>query len=512
MNIALACTTANEERLYNLKQWLGLKTYADVYRLALAASFSQPDAAELVPEGSIESGKQVIKDSTLFGEDQKIYLGVLKMLHGLDEHTSVETITRYLRLHLNHGLELLHATLKNEPEAYDQLLYLLNEQNVYLPANGASSPTILIVPDLNLRACTIPLRLRIGQHEGQPLYFAYNNRNIYPNQHMAIVGKSGSGKTYFAYSLLSQIYRQSQQQVHFLFIDYKGLTANQLNSDQQRFQQQTNFQLIDFITEPFPINPIRTVRNASPKVEENNIRNFADILTDLSNLGEVQRNTLIDVLKRQLASVKDRLPTFESLADEVKSADRKVDKLTTVLDNLRGKFEDRQEFEKLLQTNTYLSVGGGLSDDARVGAVVLVLNLLFNQFCRLPDAEATDECAGVRYVILVDEAHVVFKNPKALGILDDMLRTLRSRGVGLILSSQTLGEFTRENLGANIATSFLFDNGSVKEQVAAKFLSLGSSQASQFRQDVYSLEKYCFITNLQELGGYALVHSQGLEI
>ncbi len=501
MNISLACSTANNDRVHSLKRWLGLNTTAEVYRLALAASFSLPDAHELNYRytGPTDAGGLVVKENTLFGEDEKIYLGVLRMLHSLEEGTPVDKITEYLRIHLNRGLEHLASTLRGESDAYDQLLYLINEQRIYLPEGEGTEPPL--IPDLNLPACKQAIRLTIGSREGQPVHFT-PNAEAYDNQHMAIVGRSGSGKTYFAYSLLSQLYRQSQQQVRFLFIDYKGLPEGQLNPDQERFKQETDFQIVDLVNTPFPFNPLRSVRNANPRRQFNQIGSFADALTEIVGLGQVQRSTLIDVIKEQLEASSTHLPTIESLYEGIKNSGRKPDKLTGLLEGLRGLFEDRIEFEEFLRRNTYLSVDASLSDDARIGAVVLVLNLILSQLSRLSDAERIDGYAGLRYFVLIDEAHVVFKQPKARRILDELLRLIRSKGVGIILSTQTLGEFIKDNLSANIATTFLFDSGSVQPAYAADFLRLKDSHRSTFSTDLQNPRKYDCIANLAEYEGY----------
>lgn len=41
-----------------------------------------------------------------------------------------------------------------------------------------------------------------------------------------MAGKSGSGKTQFALEFLRQLYKQTQGQVNFLFLDFKGLSED----------------------------------------------------------------------------------------------------------------------------------------------------------------------------------------------------------------------------------------------------------------------------------------------
>ncbi|MFR0893755.1 MAG: FtsK/SpoIIIE domain-containing protein [Alistipes onderdonkii] len=58
------------------------------------------------------------------------------------------------------------------------------------------------------------------------MYCCFNDSTRYNNQHIAVAGKSGSGKTQFALEFLRQLYKQTQGQVNFLFLDFKGLSED----------------------------------------------------------------------------------------------------------------------------------------------------------------------------------------------------------------------------------------------------------------------------------------------
>lgn len=60
----------------------------------------------------------------------------------------------------------------------------------------------------------------------EPVYFCFNDSGKYSNQHIAIAGKSGSGKTQFAMELMKQFYEQTHGKLNFLFLDFKGVSED----------------------------------------------------------------------------------------------------------------------------------------------------------------------------------------------------------------------------------------------------------------------------------------------
>ena len=66
---------------------------------------------------------------------------------------------------------------------------------------------------------------------------------------------------------------------------------------------------------------------------------------------------------------------------------------------------------------------------------------------------------GMRYVLLIDEAHVIFKEKKYQDILEKMLREIRSKGVSIIMLSQGIDEFNQSSFdfSSMCEISFLFD-------------------------------------------------------
>lgn len=73
-----------------------------------------------------------------------------------------------------------------------------------------------------------PINIKVGYDPKttEEIQFCFNNSKLYNNQHIAVAGKSGSGKTQFALEFLRQLYIQTQGQVNFLFLDFKGLSED----------------------------------------------------------------------------------------------------------------------------------------------------------------------------------------------------------------------------------------------------------------------------------------------
>lgn len=74
--------------------------------------------------------------------------------------------------------------------------------------------------------------------------------------------------------------------------------------------------------------------------------------------------------------------------------------------------------------------------------VVFLLFRYFNSyFSSTNDCEPKDHIFPVRYVIVIDEAHIYLKNKNARKALEDLLRLLRSKGVILVMLSQGVEDY-----------------------------------------------------------------------
>ncbi len=63
---------------------------------------------------------------------------------------------------------------------------------------------------------------------------------------------------------------------------------------------------------------------------------------------------------------------------------------------------------------------------------------------------------AMRYVLLIDEAHVIFKEKKYQDILEKILREIRSKGVSVVLYHKGLKNLTNQLLTFQVCVKYHF--------------------------------------------------------
>jgi DNA sulfur modification protein DndE len=105
-------------------------------------------------------------------------------------------------------------------------------------------------------------------------------------------------------------------------------------------------------------------------------------------------------------------------------------------------------------------------------------------------------------VILIDEAHVLFKERKAQQLLDQILRMIRSRGVSIMLLSQGISEFNQPDFdfSSNCEIAFLMDvNDKTNLKAVQKFLGFNDKEKNVISRSLNNLQRYQALTNLKEV-------------
>lgn len=89
--------------------------------------------------------------------------------------------------------------------------------------------------------------------------------------------------------------------------------------------------------------------------------------------------------------------------------------------------------------------------------------------------EVVDGNRSMRYVLMIDEAHDLFREKKSLEILEVLLRKIRSYGVSIVLLSQGISEYNQGNFdfSQECETAFLLPINDLNNTKAInKFLGL----------------------------------------
>lgn len=196
---------------------------------------------------------------------------------------------------------------------------------------------------------------------------------------------------------------------------------------------------------------------------------FSDINTQLLELVGDTRDTLTDII--------GRLSEYELFESNIK---------------------DPSSF---LNNNYYFSLSGELDNTVRFTSVFLIINYIFNVFTNLGGTEVTDGYRNMRYVLMIDEAHDLFREKKSLEILEVLLRKIRSYGVSVVLLSQGISEYNQGtfDFSQECETAFLLPiNDLANSKAINKFLGLSEKDGAKGMRNIEKLENGLAVSNIKE--------------
>jgi DNA sulfur modification protein DndE len=476
-------------------------------------SYSLSRGAKLSIEKDLQDAKgKEYKDDILFGNYRTYYIALICQHYGI--YRTDANMGKYVKMHVDHGLGLMKKIFE-DGKNYTGLDFLIEqvEQGIdVLSENEFSNDAIIF--DEKTRGLRVknkgyfsnPINIKVGQSfDGKDIYFKMNDSSIHNNAHVAVAGNSGTGKTYFANNILKQVVKESGGKVNFIFLDFKGLTEEdeKKNSD---FFESTKCELIKAPHKAFPVNPISFIDNVNEKNRIMGINKLVDIICSQTNLGKIQQQTLKDSIKDAFADAKGgAFPTFKIILEKVIEREgAKVSSLREILEGLSeldlfaNTSDSNNEF---LNKNYYLSLSGDLSKNIRFTSVFLIINYIYNTFMNMEKAPIEENLQGMRYVLLIDEAHTIFKEKKSQDLLEKILREIRSQGVSVILLSQGIEEFNQPSFdfSSMCETAFLFDiKDKVNLKLIQKFMGIGDKDAVRLKSSMEKIDKYQIVSNLKE--------------
>jgi DNA sulfur modification protein DndE len=189
------------------------------------------------------------------------------------------------------------------------------------------------------------------------------------------------------------------------------------------------------------------VNLSNEKYQTFNINSFVDAVSDIeTRIGPKQKSILKTVIARCFDKKKKegRHPTLSEVYEELEAyyeeSGDSPDSLIAVMQDLKtGIFSDVSQgsSSKIYEKSLYLSLPDALSEKLRQLCVFLTLRYLLAEFTNMNDTIPDDnKIKPLRYVIVIDEAHVYLNNKNARGTLQKLLRVIRSKGVVVIMISQ----------------------------------------------------------------------------
>ncbi len=465
----ISSSQKSEELMNELTQLFGFSSDAIICRTAVCLTLQQNRKFDINIVPLDRKGKDFLSETNLFGSvaNKGSYLPVYLAM--FDQHYQINLSEDQFRSLFNHhlesGLEVISNEVKNSNitsgvhiaylmKLVKKGLELINETNPFIPQSN----------ELNeIKYYENLIEICLGKDEkNQEIKLRINDLNEFDSCNIAIAGMVGSGKTELVKDLLYQISTQSKNELKFIFFDYKGEgSPDRLKS----FFDGTDSKMIDLKKEPMILNPLSFVNLTDKRTQEFNIKSFVDfVCTIATQLGAKQKHILQTVItdcfdqQRGLQSLlpdnyKNSHPTladiYEALQTYYENNGITPDTLYSIISDLATNIfsaNSNSETKKIYEQSLYINLPIELSDTLRQLCVFLTLKYLLAEFSSTNDTEPTaDRIKPLRYVIVVDEAHVYLKNKNASKALEDILRVLRSKGVVIIMLTQGVEDYKTKN-------------------------------------------------------------------
>ena len=332
----------------------------------------------------------------------------------------------------------------------------------YITASDASDNHSEQVTAEQTDASFVPRQIRtvlgIAAESGEEVVFAPNDTDKTMNMNMGIIGTTGTGKTQFTKSLVTQLYLRRNDNFDgspfgILIFDYKG----DYNETKPDFVKAVNAKVIKPYRMPYnPLSLNLKESNNKMLLPRHTASVFAGTVTKIFNLGPKQENTLFECImeayKQQRIMDDVELtwsrpaPTFETVYQIYKkSAAYGVnDMLSVVMNRLSGFAIFDPEPERVLPLKKILNgaVVIDISDyDSKIQNLVVAITLeqFYSQMHTFGSSKTDGKLRQIKNLILVDEADNFMKT--GLPVLRGIMKEGREFGVGTLLSTQSLSHF-----------------------------------------------------------------------
>ena len=322
-----------------------------------------------------------------------------------------------------------------------------------------------------------------------------NNKKViwYPNDtdkllhtNTGIIGTMGTGKTQFTKSMITQIHRESKNNVDgknvgILIFDYKG----DYNKSKTDFIEATNASVYELYHLPF--NPLSVIKaaNSKPMLPLHTANSLKVTLAKAFGLGIKQETLLRDLIMEAYEKkgiIKNKPDTWNKLAPTLKDVyDIYVNRDDLKEDSLYAAFSNLIDFEifepdssntkslfDLIDGVTVIDLSG-YDPDIQNLVVAITLDLFYSQMQAYGHSKIEGSLRQLNKMILVDEADNFLS--KDFETLKKILKEGREFGVGTILSTQLLSHFsTGENKYSDYILTWIVHNVAEINPKDAKYI------------------------------------------
>lgn len=272
-------------------------------------------------------------------------------------------------------------------------------------------------------------------------------------QNMAILGRSGAGKTNATFHILGQLINQN---IPFVFLDWKRTARHLIPA----FPDKLNVYTPGRTLSPFPFNPFVIPPGTEPNVYAGQV---VDVLSDAFTLGDGSRS----LLRKALACLyqqgtlcptpADIITQLDTFPDKGRAGGWKVTALRALesLDfaalSSKDPIDQEQLAQQMLHSNTIIELDA-LGQESKKFLVPLLCLWLYSVRLKSPEREQ------LKLVIFIEEAHhVLHKHAQTSHetILEMLLRQCRELGIGIVVIDQHPHLLSSAALGNTYTTIFL---------------------------------------------------------
>ena len=355
----------------------------------------------------------------------------------------------YFKAHVDRGIQLLEKELL-ETDSTDAFWSSLLRA---LPISREGSER---TPLGGVPVVSVNVGEEVGT--GEPVICSLNTAT---NPHMAVVGIPGSGKTQFILKILADI-RANNPSVNFIFLDYaKGDVAGD-----KKLVRAANARVYTLPTQTIPINPfvlssysLSSIRfSAEEKVES---------ISSYEHLGPVQKSLLaraIEAAYEERATEEQQFPDFEIVERHLRrlyeEGERKEDTLTEALRKLTSfhlfpSLSEANLLEGALYERTLIVDLHSLPALKELVAF-FVIEKLYRELKDAPEApvDPKTKARELRALLVIDEAHNYL--PMNNHFLEKLIREMRSKGLAVVLLSQSPDDFAQRHFDYTELLEFVF--------------------------------------------------------
>ncbi len=472
-----------------------LEKIREFTRLDLSVIAKIAISLSLLESGKIESDKEYasfgkqIRGINLFGEDDILYNAILSLLY---QHklTATEFFSQksFSKLHLEHGLQLLETLVEHSNN--DRLLFF--EQLV---------SKVTIREDVKRSLQQHHLKIMIGKEKHhQNVDLDLNNTELHPNPHLAVIGKSGVGKTQFLFHVLSEIRSISNQKTHVIFLDYKGDVA--VDTD---FVNKGAFKIFSLPKDILPLNPFQLDSYDDEDIRMSAREKSISFLSTQKGVGQVQQNILTQLIIKAYEERKGSTSPFPDFKELFRITKLYYEQENKKPDTLYAVIEDLSQYNLFWNHNTEIKPFASILQESFIVdlsklpilkelVAYLVIERLYKEMSLLSDSKVNGKYREIRTILVIDEAHNYLGHKNYF--LEKVIREGRSKGVAVFFATQSAKDFVslKRDLKEHLEFLYLFQNDNLDTNSVKSLLRVNDRTAKQLTTKISRFKPFQCIT------------------